>query len=239
MKKSKKIKEVVKKEVNDTFFTFSEPIFNEQTKLFELKKENKDGEVLDIISDVDENKLKERKEELIKEYILSQINKKKKEYPKSQQQIEGKKNRENKQNIKDEIITEIIRRKLGGDTLSTIIKDLSLQFNTSRMNIGIYLPEAANQIKQRAALIIEDVLELHLNRYEKLYKWLSEKGFIRNAVKVLKAKEALMGVGNDIVGVQINNFMGDIRANFSSHDISKLDKKQRMKLLELYKKLKA
>lgn len=222
----------------NTLIYYTDPVFNEAKNLFEIKKLNENDEVLDIIADSDQNALLTKKEQLVKEYIMSQINKDK---PQAPTEVKGRKVITNKVgevvSSKEEIIKEIIARKLSGESLYEITKNIGTEFQLSNLAVGKHVVDAMQQIKERTAEQIDEILELHLSRYEELYRWFKTNGYLKFAVKALRAKEGLMGIGQDtVVGVQVNNYFG-VEGSSNSYHIDQLKEEQKKRLSLLMKKI--
>lgn len=225
-------------------YKLTDPVFNENTTLWEIKKEDAEGNVIDIIADGDRENLLNKREELIKQFILSKINQSGK-----RREIIGTEGKELQSKLKraadgspltekEELIAEIIKRKLEGQMIHDIVNELAIEYNRPRVTIGLYIDQAMDEIKQRTAAIIDEVLELHIGRYESLYKWFYENGFIKYATKTLKTKEALMGVGQDVVmGVEVNNYLTMGEIDGKQYSLGQLNKEQRKRMLELVGKI--
>lgn len=238
MKKDKRQKVIV--DSKESTIQWSEPTFNEKTSLWEVKKTDQAGNELDIISDGDKEALINKKEELIKEYILSQITKQDNKRNNKWGKHEKKSVPAVRKGVdKEEILNQVIKKKLNGEGILNIVKEVSEQYELSPTTVGLYINEAMGKIREQASKKLDEVLELHLRRYEEIYEWLNKNGFVRHATKTLRTKEALMGIGQEVSStLEVNNILSDNQLVRQQFEINQLSKEQRIKLLEIAKKLK-
>lgn len=246
MAKNKREKKKVEEDnkTDELSITWSEPELNKATGLFEVKKIDQNNSILDIITDSDKESLLNTREKLIKQHIISLINKNKQE---NNNNTEEKKSRSGKiirnkvslQDSKEEILNEIIKRKLDGEDITTIVREIAERVKLKPLSIGIYVDEAMNIIRSKVLADIDTVLETHIRRYEELYSWFKIRGKIRYAAKALGAKERLLGVGSDsLLSLEINNILQVNTIEEDNFNIKQLDKKKQDKMIQLIKKAK-
>lgn len=92
-----------------------------------------------------------------------------------------------------------------------------------------------NEIRDQKA---GNVVKLHLERYEELYKKSVDWGLDMKAMQILKAKETLVGLIKDAVnieGAEINK--NTLIIGTSTHDFTRLDKEGNIRLVSLLDKI--
>lgn len=130
---------------------------------------------------------------------------------------------------------------LDGKTQPEIIGYLTSKYHLTLMKAGRILGEAREVIKTRLKLEVNQLITLHLHRYEELYAELKELGAEIAAMEVLKAKELLLGFHR--TGFHMRVKAGQVQQVFQTevhaeYDLSKLDNVARMRFEELLTKAK-
>jgi hypothetical protein len=239
-KKEDKTKAITISKKEPQVIRFTEPEFNQATQLYEIKKINDQGDVLDLLTDIDKETVIQKKEEVIKQAILAEIHKGEKKWI-NYNKLEGKGNANKKSQVllKETILTHIIRLKLEGYNHYDVIGEICKEYDIKNVSAFIYIEEAMEQLRTRSADKIDDLLQSHLRRYEEIYKWFKANGYVKYAGKTLAAKEKLMGVGQDMVlGVTVSNYFSENGPGKLGYDIKLLTTDKKKRLIALLYKIK-
>jgi len=103
----------------------------------------------------------------------------------------------------EKALAETIERKLAGEDSPTIMEFLCTEYGYSYGSADRLIHQAFNIIRARALNILEETVDLHLSRYEQLYKWFRENGYIKYAEKALRSREKIMGLGDNVYHIKI------------------------------------
>ena len=93
---------------------------------------------------------------------------------------------------------------ISGSARSTIVEKCMVDFNIKRSQALLILKEVLDTVTLFTLSNIDDIVPIHVKRYEDIYSAAEDLGFDKLALKALKAKEQLIGLANDSVEVVIN-----------------------------------
>lgn len=134
-----------------------------------------------------------------------------------------------------------------GEILSMIVDGCKFHEITKTLVQGYKMKvQSAHKEIYRAYRIIhsfsaqhyEDIVELHLNRYEEFYRIFRKEGIPRLAMRALRYKEELQGIHNDIVSIQINNFEKEQEGDGITYHYDLLNEKEASKMNSFINKIK-
>lgn len=136
---------------------------------------------------------------------------------------------------------DIIAMLLDGKDSKEISKHLISRYSLTQGTANFYIDEARGIIKKRRKHETNSLVSLHLHRYEFLYKCLREIGAEHIAMKVLAAKEKLMGFHRE--GFHMKVTQGEItsvqlQSVDSDYDVKKLSPEKSERLTVLLNKAK-
>jgi hypothetical protein len=127
----------------------------------------------------------------------------------------------------------------GKDPAKEIRPYVCMKYRVTPGTAAGYITEARNIIKQRKHYEVNNLVSLHLQRYEEVYKFLKEINAHGFAMKALRAKEKLLGFHRE--GFHMKVTQGDItsvqlQTVDSDYNVSKLSKEKRDQLSQLLNK---
>ncbi len=137
---------------------------------------------------------------------------------------------------KNDIIAMLLEGKEAREIKEYVVKKYKLTHGSA----GVAIQKARDEIKKREHFEIQNVINLHLSRYEKIYEKLREMKAQIYAMEALKAKEKLLQFHRE--GFHMKVTKGEIQAIHLEHvsdeyDIEgKLSKEEKERLKELLKK---
>lgn len=215
-------------------FSFSEPILNTQTNLFEIRKVDKDGNLIDIVAqDPDIDTLKQRREEIVKEYVLSLVHKSIVRQPSRPKKSKKQRAEEGKEIGYDRMIDEMVQMRLEGKPFMVIVDDISERYGLSKISVGMYHDRVLTLLREKAKDRADQIFPDHLNKMEELYRWFRREGMFNYAAKVLRAKENLLGLGMEMEDVAFKGMEGmGVGGDRDQYDVRKGNL---VKLKELYR----
>lgn len=136
---------------------------------------------------------------------------------------------------------DIIAMLLDGKDTKEISRFLINKFEITQGTANFYVQEARDIIKKRRHYEADNVVSLHIHRYEELYKCLTAINADNIAMKALAQKEKLMGfhkegfhmkvTSGEVTAVQLQNVDSD-------YSIAKLPKEKQERLSVLLNKAK-
>lgn len=216
-------------ETQKWFFTYLDPkdeiikrVANRyKTKLFNIYKKKKKEFVL----------LKKRKKATIQTTTIVDESKKVKSKSKN-------KSKENNKLIVKEIDTEALKLKIQGYSNEEIISSLveTYKISTFRARDAIVLA-----YKDLAKDLDEDFIRLTMFSHSQCFDDLYKKFMILDAPKLamrsLRAKETLNGIGNDIYEIQVNNVIFDDTKELIVYGMSKLNNSEQQELTTILSRI--
>lgn len=125
----------------------------------------------------------------------------------------------------------ILEGKLRGLEKSEIVSVIQEEFELSYPRIMSEILEVDKEIMNHSIITHEEILTSHLYRYEELYKKFREENVDGYAMRALKCKEAIAGLHDQTVNIQINNFLD------KEFDVKLLDKDEQKRLKTLLSKV--
>lgn len=136
---------------------------------------------------------------------------------------------------------DIIAMLLDARESKEIVQYLVSKYRLTPNTANNYLKEARAAIRARKKFEVNNLVSLHLSRYEELFKCLTEIGADSIAMKALAAKEKLMGFHRE--GFHMKVTQGEItsvqlQSVDSDYDVNKLTKEKKEQLLNLLNKAK-
>ena len=124
---------------------------------------------------------------------------------------------------------------VSGSARSTIVEKCMVDFKIKRSQALLILKEVLDTVTLFTLSNIDDIIPIHVKRYEDIYAAAETAGFDKLALKALNAKEKLIGMSNNNVEVIINqdNFIQE----YNFDDII-LNKEETNKFDQIMKKAK-
>lgn len=135
------------------------------------------------------------------------------------------------------ILEEFIRLRFGGYTFLQIKEKLS-EYNLSDYEIQKYHYKAGEKVREIQENEVLNTRVLHAQRYEILYDWFIENDFDKEAIKMLENIERLVGLGNDHIGISIQNMIEKKPEKISLYKWENLTEKEHDRMKQLYEKVK-
>lgn len=134
---------------------------------------------------------------------------------------------------------DIIAMLLNGETTEDISKYICQKYRINKGSAKTYISECRQEIKKRKWFEVNNLVSLHIHRYEQHYKELIEIGAEGYAINALRAKEKLLGFHKE--GFHMKVTQGEVqsihqRTIDSEYDFGKLDKKETLRLEALLEK---
>lgn len=126
----------------------------------------------------------------------------------------------------------ILEARLKGLSDAEIKSLISEEFDISPQHVSTEILRVEQEIRQCAIVSHEEILLSHTARYEHLYGRFREENIDQYALKALKCKEDIVGLHNQTVNIQINNYIDN------DFDIGFLPKEKQQRLKELLTKVK-
>lgn len=90
-------------------------------------------------------------------------------------------------------MNDVISMILEGKEKEEIINYISPKYNIKKITAKRYVDEGRKEIKKRRFFEVNNLVSLHIHRYEAIYKDLMEIGAHGYAIQALRAKETLLG----------------------------------------------
>jgi len=136
---------------------------------------------------------------------------------------------------------DIIAMLLEGKESEEIKTYIVNKYHVQPISASSYLSEARKLIKERKNYEVDNLITLHLARYEKIYELLYGLKAFGSATKVLQAKEKIMGFHRE--GFHMKVSQGEITAIQlqqvnDEYDVMRLDEEKRNRMNVLLKKAK-
>ncbi len=125
----------------------------------------------------------------------------------------------------------ILEARLRGLEKPEIVSVIREEFDIGEGAIAQEISNVDKEIKEYSIITHEEVLLSHINKYEELYKKFREEGMDSYAMRALRCKESIMGLHDQTVNIQINNFLD------KEFDIKLLNKDEQKKLKTLLNKI--
>lgn len=136
---------------------------------------------------------------------------------------------------------DIIAMLLDGLETKEIIKYLRNKYGLKHSSANVLISLRRQDIKKRKEFELDNLISIHIHRYEYIYKELLKIGAEGIAMNALKAKEKLMGFHKEGFHMKVNQ--GQIhqirttRVN-DEYNLDQLDEKKRQRLEQLLLKAK-
>jgi hypothetical protein len=129
----------------------------------------------------------------------------------------------------------------GRDTSKEIVPYLMRKYNLTHGTCNFYIKEARSIIKNRRKFEVNNLVSLHIHRYEELYKLLNDIGADNIAMKALAQKEKLMGFHRE--GFHMKVTQGEVtsvqmQTIDSDYNVKSLSKEKQNQLTVLLNKAK-
>lgn len=125
----------------------------------------------------------------------------------------------------------ILEARLKGLSDLQIQEIVSQEFDVSPQRVVSEILKVEEEIRQCAIVSHEEILLSHTERYEYLYSKFREDGFDPYALRALKNKESILGLHDQTVNIQVNNYIG------SEFDTRFLSPEKKERLIELLSKI--
>lgn len=140
--------------------------------------------------------------------------------------------------------SDILKMLLDGKSSKEIRDYVCDKYRVLPMVASQYLTQARKEVKKYRDRQVDNVLSIHIQRYEEVYSKLYEINAYSLAMNALQAKEKLLGMHKQDFRLQVNNIdattvIGGPNANSGmNYDFNRLEKKDRLKLQLLLDKCK-
>lgn len=140
--------------------------------------------------------------------------------------------------------TDIIKMLLDGKDSREIRDYVCDKYKVLPMVASQYLTQARKEIKKYRERQVDNVLSIHIQRYEEVYSKLYEINAYSLAMSALQAKEKLLGMHKQDFRLQVNNIdatavIGGPNAHSGmSYELDRLGKRDRLRLQLLLDKCK-
>lgn len=127
----------------------------------------------------------------------------------------------------------------GRDSRKEIVPYLVNKYNVTNSAANLYIREAREIIKKRRNYEVNNLVSLHIHRYEELYRLLTELNADNIAMKALAQKEKLMGFHREGFHMKVSS--GEVNSVQlqtidSDYNARKLPKEKQDRLTELMNK---
>lgn len=137
-------------------------------------------------------------------------------------------------------LNDVIGMLLDGRGKNEIVTFVRDKYSLSDKAIEAVLIEAHKEINNRKQWELDDLITLHVDRYELIFSKLTELKADNVALDAMKAKEKLLGLHKQgshvrVVGGQISTV--DFVGNKTYYEPSRLSKEQQVRLEELLEKV--
>lgn len=135
---------------------------------------------------------------------------------------------------------DIIRMLLDGLQTKDIIKHLRVKYGMSNYSTCVStISECRQEVKKRKEYELDNVISIHIHRYEYIFKKLMEIKAEGIAMNALRAKEKLLGFHRE--GFHMKVSQGEVQQIYQTYvsneyDLNKLDEKKITKLDQLLSK---
>lgn len=140
----------------------------------------------------------------------------------------------NDRSLNTTIRSRIIELRIKGESRSDIQKIIEREYNIKeKYVVNSQITTALDEIKKRSSEISELILAQHLERYDQLYKWFSENGFVKHAQKAMQYRERLIGLHSQQKEIEFNNIYLGQEEGQIANDLDKLDSGEVQKLRSL------
>ncbi len=126
----------------------------------------------------------------------------------------------------NDIVSMLLEGKDKKDIRTYIVNKYRVQASSS----NVYITEAVNLIKERSNYEVNNLISLHVQRYEEIYAGLYEINAYGMAIQALKAKEKLLGFHKEGFHMRVNQgTLSSIQLQSvnSEYDVMKLSREQR------------
>lgn len=138
---------------------------------------------------------------------------------------------------REQLLNTAIELKIQGSTRQEIQLKLIQDFLISESYAGSIVFDMYKALsKEVDDDIIRFTVSTHSQLYDILYKKFTELSSYKMALRALKTKESLNGIGQDIFEVQVNNVFEDI-GDLVSYGISKLNHSEQQELKRILSKI--
>lgn len=131
---------------------------------------------------------------------------------------------------------EILGRLLNGEPTNSIYEDIIQKYKIHHSEVDNDFKHVRSNIQQNIIENKQDLVNLHLRRYEELYKELVIAGLHATALKVLEHKEKLMGLHAGEVNIQVNNTENELVTTQSEYNYKNLKPNEEQRLHALLDK---
>lgn len=129
----------------------------------------------------------------------------------------------------------------GRDPVKEIRPYLTMKYGIPPQSAANHITEARNVVKERKIYEVNNLISMHINRYETIYAALYEIGAHSYAMQALKQKEKLLGFHKE--GFHMKVTQGEIQAIslqtvMSEYDVMKLGREKNDRMSVLLNKMK-
>jgi len=140
--------------------------------------------------------------------------------------------------IPSELESLVLDLKLGGSSYREIeasVKEFyeSKNITYTKNEIERALQAGYDILQNVSDDIAFDIINKHLQRYEKIYKKFIELGLRDEARQVLESKEKLLGLHSSTIDFEFNNYFGDNDQSSKDFDIDLLNDTDKEKMYQL------
>lgn len=126
----------------------------------------------------------------------------------------------------------IMEAKMKGFSDIQIKKMISEEFEISEVHVSREINLCEAEIRNYAIVTHEEILLSHVERYEQLYHKFKSDGAEHHALRALRLKEGVVGLHDQVVNIQINNFFA------AEYDTNQMPVEKRARLKQLLSKVK-
>ena len=249
----KKVKEVKKRsnklpvdinteEKPGNWLEWTKPEYIEENQRWEFYKKQ-ENIIIEIYHSESEEEILEKHKEIVMSHITAELKSQNQTAPYNNKEIKPEDKKINKRGDTSSYIHEsakfrILDLKLKGESYPNIIDTIQKEYNLNHMTIGLYFTDVLKDIRERSKGIIQETLQLHLERYEELFKWFRENNYSKTALKVLERKERLMGLhGTENIEGGLLNILTDNKGSLKTrYEWSLLSEIEYKRLLALVKR---
>lgn len=131
---------------------------------------------------------------------------------------------------------EIVSRILSGEKNKDIIKWICAKYKSKYNYAEKLVLQGKESLNEYRSDHVDQMLTLHLLRYEELFKLSSEAGMASISIKALQGKEKIIGLHKDEAYVKVSNEFIDATA-VTPYNFDSLSKKENDRLDALIEKM--
>lgn len=139
---------------------------------------------------------------------------------------------------REEVLHRVIELYVLGYSNTEVIGYLQPDFPDKKPeDFELVFRQAYNIIRDKTLVDIDKIIPQHVELYEKIYQQYEKLNYIPGKLKVMRRKEALVGLHKESNYVEINNEMNVVIEIEEQYDPTKLNTKEQKRLSELMKRV--